>query len=83
MKVALYIEDGLEQIVLTPQNDTETMVLAKLEDSSRSIEIKHGSFYGCRGGWTRYEPAQIEPFGRTRSDDKSTMIVLRAKAEGK
>ncbi len=68
MKVALYIEDGLEQIVLTPDSDAEKMVLAKLQDSSRTIEIKHGSFYACRGGWTRQG-----------QNDDSTMIVLNAK----
>lgn len=70
MKVALYIEDGFEQIVLTPESDTEKMVLAKLEDSSRTISITHGSFYECRGGWARYGE---------RAKDASTMIVLRRK----
>ena len=31
MKIALYIEDGLEQIVLTPEGDTEKAILGKLE----------------------------------------------------
>lgn len=80
MKVALYIEEGLEQMVLTPENDTEVMVLAKLEDSSRTIEIKHGSFYECRGGWTRHAPSFTDHvYGGGRQNDKSTMIVLRAK----
>lgn len=69
MKVALYIEEGWEQIVLTPENDTEKMVLAKLEDSNRTIEIKHGSFYECQGGWQRQGPGNI-----------STMIVLRPRS---
>jgi hypothetical protein len=73
MKVALYIEDGLEQIVLTPENDTERMVLAKLDGSHRSIEIAHGGFYLCQGGWVRHSPYA------ERSSDKSTMIILRQK----
>ena len=79
MKVALYIEEGREQIVLTPENDTEKMVLAKLEDSSRSVEILHGSFFTCQGGWTRYSPSFVEPYGRERQNDHSTMILLTAK----
>lgn len=79
MKVALYIEEGREQIVLTPENDTEKMVLAKLEDSSRTIEIKHGSFYACQGGWTRHKQSFVGMYDNERKDDHSTMIVLSAK----
>lgn len=67
MKIALYIEDGLEQIVLTPSSDTEKAILGKLHDGSRELQILKGSFYACQGGWVRQY-----------SDDASTMIVLRA-----
>jgi hypothetical protein len=80
MKIALYIEDGLEQIVLTPEGDTEKAILGKLSDGSRSLEIKHGSFYACKGGWTRYAESNWTSslYGRSeRKDDESTMIVLR------
>lgn len=65
MKIALYIEDGLEQIVLTPEGATEKAILGKLSDGSRELSIKRGEFYACAGGWTRH--------GRT---DESTMIIL-------
>lgn len=67
MKIAIYIEDSLEQIVLTPQSETEKGILGKLHDGSRELKILKGSFYACQGGWTRQY-----------SDDDSTMIVLRA-----
>lgn len=67
MKIALYIEDGLEQIVLTPSSDTEKAILGKLHDGSRDLQIRNGSFYACQGGWVRQY-----------SDDASTMIILRA-----
>lgn len=70
MKIALYIEDGLEQVVLTPESETEKGIIGKLHDGSRELSIKRGSFYGCRGGWVRHE----------RDDDTSTMIVLRVPA---
>lgn len=70
MKIALYIEDGLEQIVLTPEGDTERGILGKLTDGSRILSIKQGSFYECRGGWMR---SGMSPPG----SDASTMIVLR------
>ncbi len=80
MKIALYIEDGLEQIVLTPQSDTEKAILGKLHDGSRQFELKRGSFFQCQGGWTRYSAAystssMYSPSERT--SDESTMIVLR------
>lgn len=80
MKIALYIEDGLEQIVLTPESDTEKAILGKLHDGSRELSIMHGSFYECRGGWQRYSPSYMTSAMYSpseRQSDKSTMIVLR------
>lgn len=71
MKIALYIEDGFEQIVLTPQSETERSILDKMHDGSRSLELKRGSFYGCRGGWVRHRDV----------GDDSTIMVLRANQE--
>ena len=50
MKIALYIEDGLEQIVLTPENKTETNILGKMHDGTRELAIRRGTFYACQGG---------------------------------
>lgn len=80
MKIALYIEDGLEQVVLTPESKTERAILAKLYDGSRKLEIHQGAFYGCRGGWVRWvEPPPDGVFHRNgiENEDQSTMIVLR------
>lgn len=80
MKIALYIEDGLEQIVLTPETKVEANILAKLDDGSRELTIKHGSFYACQGGWVRHAAASwtsgmYSP--SERRDDQSTILVLR------
>jgi hypothetical protein len=69
MKIALYIEDGIEQIVLTPDGDTEKAILSKLHEGGRAIAIHRGSFYSCMGGWIRQGV-----------EDSSTMIVLRPAA---
>jgi hypothetical protein len=70
MKIALYIEDGLEQIVLTSESKTEEAILGRMHDGSREVSIHQGAFYAaCRGGWVR-----------EFKDDKSTMIVLRPAA---
>lgn len=78
MKIALYIEDGLEQIVLTPQSDTEKAILGKLHDGSRTMTLAKGSFYECRAGYERYTPHwQSYAYGGSSGGDESTMIVLR------
>lgn len=78
MKIALYIEDGLQQIVLTPTSDTEKAILEKIHDNTRDMSIKRGEFYGCRGGWVR-QKKRYPNYGGMGSDepnDESTMIVL-------
>lgn len=66
MKIALYIEEGLEQIVLTPESKTEEGILGKLHDGSRELSVHHNSFFRTVGG-----------FVRQGEDRRSTMIVLR------
>ena len=77
VKIALYVEDGLEQIVLTPDNECEAGILGKIHDSERELTIKRGEFYGCRGGWTRWAEPRHSYYGS--GNDESTMIVLRRK----
>jgi hypothetical protein len=77
MKIALYIEDGLEQIVLTPENLLEEGIVGKLGDSSREMSIYHGGFYACQGGWIRHSFGS--PYSQRSRDEKSTIIVLRPK----
>ena len=83
MKIALYIEDGLEQIVLTPESDTEKGILGKMHDGSRQLDIKKGSFFTCQGGWTRHGIHKVHNlYGRSEEHDESTMIILRAAHQG-
>lgn len=77
MKIALYIEDGLEQIVLTPQSEVERGIIGKLTDGSRQLSIKQGGFYSCAGGWARHKRDYgFSHYGDNRDDD-STIIILR------
>lgn len=71
MKIALYIEDGVEQIVLTPQNDLEKALLGRINHADRITEILRGEFYACQGGWNRHG-----------SGDSSTIIRLTPKPKG-
>jgi hypothetical protein len=79
MKIALYIEDGLEQIVLTPESDTEKGIVGKLHDGSREMSIYRGEFYACQGGWTRHRQF-LHGGGEDRG--ASTIIVLRETPKG-
>jgi hypothetical protein len=80
MKIALYIEDGLEQIVLTPEGDTEKGILGKLHDGSRNLSIRRGEFYACQGGWVRQRSSHRIGYSEA-GDLESTMIVLQEKKE--
>ncbi len=81
MKLAFYVENGREQIVLTPTDEFETSMLEKLHDGSREFTVKKGAFYATRGGWTRQAKADpyIAGFSSSSDDDESTIIVLGKK----
>ena len=82
MKIALYIEDGLEQIVLTPETETEKGIVRKMHDDHRTMSVYRGEFYPCQGGWTRHARQSPSYIGQGQSKDDSTIIVLTPK-EGK
>jgi hypothetical protein len=78
MKIALYVEDGLEQIVLTPTSETEKAILEKIHDDTRELSIKRGEFYGCQSGWVRQKKQYPHySFAGDEPNDESTMIILR------
>src|SRR5271166_3397226 len=79
-KIAFYCEDGLEQLVLTPDDKREHDMLALLTRGDRTIEIKQGSFYGCQGGWVRWKERASNLYGRA-PDDESCIIVMRKKVD--
>lgn len=76
MKVAFYVEDGREQIVLTPETETERGIIGKMRDDTRVTKIYQGSFYACQGGWTRMRDDHGILYGCGQEDDRSTIIVL-------
>jgi len=57
MKTAIYIEDGVVQLVLTPESDFERNAMRSFEDKAIDAKIFAGAFYDCRGGWTRQTEA--------------------------
>lgn len=69
MKIALYIEDGVEQLVLTPEGDHEKNLLNLLASGKRELSIKQGRFYENMAGFVRHTDTP-----------ESTMIILREEA---
>lgn len=70
MRIALYIDDGINQIVLTPESQTEKAILGKLHDEQHELLVMRGEFYECRGGWTRQG-----------ANGGSTILVLTTRAK--
>jgi hypothetical protein len=73
VKTAIYIEDGVMQLVITPENKFEKDAVGTLCDKPLGVQIFTGAFYDCRGGWTRQSDYMLNNYGS--SDDKS--IILR------
>ena len=69
MKTAIYIENGIIQLVLTPEDEFERNIISSYECKNIETKIQHGSFYGCSGGWIR----QKDMYG-TSSEDRSLII---------
>lgn len=82
MKTAIYIEDGVVQLVITPESEFEKNALSTFTEKPLGAEIFAGSFYDCRGGWVRqndYNPTHY--MGSRKNEDKS--LIIRIKTENK
>lgn len=74
MKTAIYIEDGVVQLVMTPENDFETNALKSFKDKETSTRIYNGQFYDCNGGWTRQKDIHKSFYG---SSDTDVSLIIR------
>ena len=68
MKTVVYIEDGLMQLILTPENKFEKDCVSSITSKDYECDIYHGDFYACQGGWTRQ-----------RGDGTVNSLILKAK----
>lgn len=75
MKTAIYIEDGVVQLVITPETDFEKNALRSFEAKPMDAQIFAGSFYDCRGGWTRQTGYYQSMHGVSDGNDRS--LILR------
>lgn len=77
MKTAIYIEDGVVQLVITPETEFEKNALITFREKPIDAKIFDGSFYDCRGGWVRQSTYinNHNMYGNTHdSTDKSLII---------
>lgn len=81
MKTAIYIEDGVVQLVLTPESDFEKNALKSFDGKEATTKIFSGAFYDCRGGWIRQTVHhRHNPYGNDfDSNDRS--LILRIEPE--
>lgn len=76
MKTAIYIEDSILQVVLTPETDEEKAVLSLVE-KKEIVEIYRGSFYACQGGWIRQGDFPTHyGYGGHRSDNSDSSLIF-------
>ena len=75
MKTAIYIEDGVVQLVITPESDFEKNALRSFSEKPMEAKIFSGTFYDCRGGWVR----QTQHFDRFNFDStkEDQSLILR------
>lgn len=81
MKTAIYIEDGVVQLVITPETEFEKNAMTTLMDTDIDAQIFSGSFYDCRGGWVRqkshYPNDSITWMNDKNMDDKSLILKVK------
>ena len=78
MKTAIYIEEGVVQLVITPENEFEKSALRSFENKPLEAKVFAGTFYDCRGGWLRQTEYVYGDYG-TENNDRS--LILRMDTE--
>jgi hypothetical protein len=56
MKTSLWIEEGITQVVLTPESDFERGALDTIFKNQTNVHFRRGQFYDCQGGYARQYP---------------------------
>ena len=79
MKTAIYIEDGIVQLVITPESEFEKNALSSFGKDNLKAKIISGSFYDCRGGWTRQAPVYNILHGVETNEEKSLILRIDEK----
>ena len=81
MKTAIYIEDGVTQLVLTPETEYEKDIVKGFGDKLDRVQVFEGSFYDCRGGWIRQSAYYPERIAYNSWDKRDASLVMRLDAD--
>jgi len=76
MKTAIYIADGVLQVVLTPEAEQEKAIL-NLVKKKNIVTLYRGSFYECQGGWVRQRQFSSGFYGEADYGGESLILVLK------
>jgi hypothetical protein len=80
MQTTLVVQNNVNQVVLTPENEHERNILKLIESKKVETTLKVGNFNECKGGWIKYYPLHMGGMFNDDSDKfDSLMIVLREK----
>ena len=82
MKTAIYIEDGVVQLVITPETEFEKNALSPFQGRELETKIFSGSFYDCRGGWVKQSGYFGDIFYQgPDNNDKSIILNIKQKTD--
>ena len=84
MKTAIYIEDGVVQLVITPESEFEKSALRSFENKPMDAKVFAGTFYDCRGGWIRQSNyIGSNMFAGSENNDRSLILRMETTNENK
>jgi hypothetical protein len=72
MRAAIYIEQGVVQVALTPEDEWERNALRLIEKADK-VSTFRGEFYQCQGGWYRH--------GGQGAENSLMFLIEKAKVE--
>lgn len=75
MKTSILIEDGIQQVVLTPENDFEKNIIQSLSNQESRITFMEGSFRRNKLGYLRHFD------NSTYSLDEHSLIIVKEEEE--
>jgi hypothetical protein len=79
LKTAIYIEDGLVQLVITPETEFEKDAMKTLREKRIDAKLFEGTFYDCRGGWVRQSALQHRGMYDNYNDKRDESLILVAR----
>jgi hypothetical protein len=81
MKTAIYIEDGVVQLVITPESDFEKDAMKRFGDGAIEAKMFRGTFYDCRGGWVRQSEYNSDVYDLSADKGDRSLILRMNKDE--